>query len=137
MRLSSLAAARPQYYDRNATSSTASVSGQVYAPHGNTTRNTTTIAAGKKLLVESIYLFNYRVTAAAVVGLSGFYVAVDGNVLATTNLTTNAVLDKSTNNLFGNCTVYAGSVITTQTYDLSTGGTIFYDGNWRGTQFDA
>ena len=49
MKITSYAVARPQYYDRNAVSTFFS-GGGTYAQHATTTRWTTTVAAGKKML---------------------------------------------------------------------------------------
>jgi len=137
MKVTSYAVARPAYYDRNATSVTNSIAGFSSGPHSTTSRWSTTVPAGKKILIESVFLFMYRVSAPTVNGLTGYFIAVDAPVLATCNIISSLVLAYSTNNLFGNATAYGGSSIAAYSYDLCTGGSVYYDGNFRGTQFDS
>lgn len=136
MRISSYAVARPAYYDRNATSSYASYDAPV-GPHGNTTRWTITVAVGKKLLVEQATTQVYRTTAATVVMGCGSQIWYVGQIFQTSSSSSNSVglLDKT--NLMTGVTLYAGETMYGNTYDGSTGGTVTFTVNYKGTLFDA
>lgn len=141
MRISSYAVARPAYYDRNATTSIASYGGDT-APHAPTTRFTTTVAAGNKLLVEVTEQFLFTSTAAAAAGrvYSQVQITSGGNVVAigridqiqsvTVNSMSNLVLPQAV-------TVYAGETVTGSTYNGSLGGTVFHNIAYKATLYDA
>lgn len=141
MRVGSFAVARPSYYDRNATTSIASYGGDT-APHAPTTRFTTTIAAGKKMLVEVTEVYTFTTTAPVTAGrgYSQIQVTSGGNVVcigridqiqsATVNALSNLVLPQSV-------TVYAGETVTGSTYNGSIGGTLFHNVAYKATMYDA
>ena len=140
MRLGSLASARPNYYDRNAAGYLGAYANDL-APHANTTRWTTTIAAGKKMQVESHFISAFRLTASTVVGL------VSANLLHTSGATTaylafnmfsnNTAFFRETFGAGTSMTLYAADVMSYTTEDLSTGGTIRFHGYLKGTTYDA
>lgn len=139
MRLSSLAAARPAYYDRNATSVADGYFADV-GPHATTVRFTRTVAAGKKLVVEFANSSVLRTTVAAPVGTYVAYI----NVQSTTGLRLTDIFSRDNTLYFStrqatpaSVTIYAGEQYTGETYDLSTGGTITYLHQIKGTQYDA
>lgn len=140
MRLSSLAAARPAYYDRNASSFSAAYAATV-APHANTTRWTYTVASGKKLLVESAAAYAIRTAAATVNSYGwGLVTTYDGtnytNILPMViNLTALAAVDRAY--MGQSVTVYAGQQILGATWDTATGGTIQWEIDAKGTIYDA
>lgn len=141
MKLGSLAASRPAYYDRNASTSIASYGGDV-APHAPTTRFTTTVASGKKLLIETTEQYLFTSTAPTVAGrvYSQVQITSGGNIVAigridqiqsaTVNSMNNLVVPQAV-------TVYAGETVTGSTYNGSTGGTVFHNIAYKGTQYDA
>ena len=140
MRLSSLAAARPAYYDRNATSFSQAYNANL-APHANTVRWTYTLASGKKLLVESASAYAFRTAAATVNSYGwGLVTTYDGtnfsNILPMViNLTSLAAVDRAY--ITQSVTVYAGQQILAATWDNATGGTITWDIDAKGTIYDA
>ena len=126
MRVSSFAVARPNYYDRSATSLIKSFSGTV-APHGATTRWTTTISAGLKAFIETTHGYVDRQTVAAP-GLNVILWARITSGADTSNIlfcrsdqsAVGPLLDRS---IAGGITLYAGEVFEGLTIDSSTGGT--------------
>ena len=140
MRLSSLAAARPAYYDRNATSQL-SVYLATVAPHANTTRWTVTVASGKKLQVEALTI---RTIRSAVATVAGSYTAEIDIVSGATTMisSTHRYSDNTLNatyssNPYTAFTLYAGEQAQAFTEDLSTGGTVQFAVNLKGTLYDA
>jgi len=141
MKVTSYAVARPANYDRNA-SSVLQVTDTEYTPHGQTNRGTTTVAAGKKLLVESASIFLLTTLAPTVAdrciatiyilsGSTACYVArLDGYASAT-------LYSNRTSGLVGQPTVYAGEQLLALTLDQSTGGRINYNLNVKATLFDS
>jgi hypothetical protein len=140
MKLGSLAGARAEYYDRNATSFFNSYSATV-SPHGQTTRFTTTIASGFKAFIEVQTVYAQRQTAATTSGtvqvigrcVSGVN-SIDTVFVTTTSLAVAATLfDIGTATI----TLYAGESVQGATVDASIGGTVFFAIAVKGTQFDA
>ena len=142
MKLGSLAAARPAYYDRNAASVTVQYVGNTIAPHVDTIRNTYTVASGRKLLLELGHSALNRQVAAAPVGLFNgtIYIAAAGN---TPRYCHNMSKDNTVApadiivQVFGNVTVYASETVNVLTADYSTGGSVNYVVMWKGTTYDA
>jgi len=141
MRVGSFAVARPAYYDRNATSTLQSY-GADLAPHTTTTRFTTTVAAGTKLIVEVAQAFTMTTSAATTAG-RGFsqvqvtsggtsvdLARVDQIQLSTSQAATQQLIPLS-------LTVYAGETVTGVTFNGSTGGTLFHVAAFKGTTYSA
>jgi hypothetical protein len=140
MKLGSLAGARAAYYDRNATSSMSAVS-VTSGPHVITLRLSTTIASGKKALIEYGQTGVTRVTVAT---SSGEYHAFSQITISST--VNNFIIRPVTDNTAGATvsvflptqpTLYAGEVLTGSTYDLSTGGTVTFNFQFKLTTYDA
>jgi hypothetical protein len=136
MRVGSFAVARPSYYDRNAVSTTQQY-GVDLAPHATTTRWTATVAAGKKQFVEFARTSIYRTSVASVGSLYEDRVRIAGINFLTSTSSTNTVGAFVQQTVTGAITLYEGDVIIADTYDLSTGGTVFHTIGYRATQFDA
>ena len=140
MRLSSLAAARPAYYDRNATSVLQSYAA-IIAPAGYTIRWTYTCPTGKKAVAEAISVRLWRQTAATTLGTAyGEIRTVVGTDYQINTFV--LVYDNSlTTSYFNACptqaTLYAGEQLTAATNDTTTGGTIAYVMAAKLTQYDA
>lgn len=140
MRVASLGVARPAYYDRNATSSIQTYVA-IVAPHSFTTRWTTTVASGTKLVVEAATTFVERITAATTAAevygririTSGANVMVLSAQAFTSNTIAVCYIDKAS---YGT-TLYAGESIAGVTSDGSTGGTAFFEIDFKGTVYDA
>ena len=141
MRLSSLASARPAYYDRNATSVFLSYA-QALAPHATpTTRWTYTVPSGKKLLIEYTASRLWRQTVATAVN----QYATENYVTNGTNTATISArysYDNTTtviNDDIRSCnlTLYPGEIVYASTVDNSTGGTVYYQTSAKGTLYDA
>lgn len=136
MRVASLGVARPAYYDRNATASTSSYSGNP-APAADVTRWSVTVASGKKILVESSYCSVTRTTAPTTGGLYYSTVFCSGIVINSISDTSTVVGTTQSRIVTGMITAYPGDVMYGLTSDLSTGGTVFFNVQYKGTQFDA
>jgi hypothetical protein len=136
MKVTSYAVARPNYYDRNSIS-TFQTYDATPAPHSQVTRWTTTVAAGKKLVIEQFVVGYYVVTAGTVAGNYGSQLYVVGQLLTTVGAATNTVGFNIYTNQTGLLTVYAGEAIYASTYNYTTGGTISHLANFKGTTFDA
>lgn len=140
MRVSSLGAARPAYYDRNATGSYLTYAAAL-APAGLTTRWTITVATGKKGLIEYARGFVERRTAATVGGQFTSWLQITSGATTGTllfcNSFSNTVYTQQQQNLASAITLYAGETLFYQTYDDSTGGTVQYQGDAKVTLFDA
>ena len=136
MKLGSLSAARPQYYDRNA----ASVSGNYGAtvgPHAVTTRFTYTVPTGKKCLIEAAYSSIIRASAAGTLGVIALYAGTNTvramNLYVYNNTVNTYYSDKAVTQL----TVYGGASYYAVSADTSTGGTSEIIIQFNGTEFDA
>lgn len=140
MRISSYAVARPAYYDRNATTTFNSM-GVNPTPHSATVRFTTTVASGKKMLLETTYLYVARFTVATAVGEALTYNQVTAGAstadVYTASLTSNTVGAQTVVQLPTALTLYAGEVITAVTSDASTDGTCLMRATIKGTTYDA
>ncbi len=141
MRISSYAVARPAYYDRNATAYAQAYDLSLVAPHVLTIRFTTTVAAGKKLLLEHLSSTMIRQSVAAPVG--DVYIAPSVTTGASTYPITrtysNANVAGTTtySQVVSGVTLYPSDVFTVSTFDGSTGGTMWYTIGAKGTTYDA
>ena len=139
MRVGSLAAARPAFYDRNAAGNVASY-GATVAPHGVTTRWTITIAAGKKAFSELLVIYMERNTAATTPGtLLGIWQCNSGTFVNQYS-TSNTVGYVSSQTYTPTTTLYAGETSSALTADGSSGatpGTVTFVINFKYTTFDA
>jgi len=141
MRVSSFAVARPAYYDRNATSYVASYVIGGTSPHAQTTRITTTVAAGKKLLVEALSMYVFRDTVGTVAGGAFILPQVTSGAtsvfLARSLLQSNVASANYIASAPTQFTIYAGETFFVDTLDTTTGGTVTYVVGAKGTTFDA
>ena len=137
MRLSSLASARPTYYDRNAIAVSGGYYGSV-GPHGPTTRWTITNTASQKMYVDAGALAIIRDTAPTVSGMafSALQSPLNTSVLlqffqsVTVGATANMAMG-------GSILIVQGGSLVGVTNDGSTGGTILYGLFAHAIQFDA
>lgn len=139
MKLGSLSAARPAFYDRNATSTLLNY-GNSLAPHAPTTRWTTTVAAGKKANVETSMVMYYRITAATAASEYSCDQLITSG--ATTSRPLYAVSNSNTTynqyaQFLVTYTLFAGEQLDFRTYDASTGGTMYFQGSAKLTIFDS
>lgn len=141
MSTSILTPARAAYYDRNASSYANQYSAGSVAPHAFVQRFTNTVASGKKLLVEGATVSLYRETAATTTAKTlatvqvndGVYpINICGGFFYISGVGAPQVLI-----LGSGPTVYAGQTISGYSQDLSTGGTITYEIDVKGTTYDA
>jgi hypothetical protein len=141
MKLGSLAGARPNYYDRNASAINLLYDAGGIVPHVITIRATTTIAAGKKALVEQQSLYMIRQTAPIIHGLAfaTIYVTAAGTdtALGRASIASAVVHTTSSVVIASQATLYAGETYRLETLDASTDGTILYTIAMKGTLFDA
>ena len=141
MKVTSYAVARPSYYDRNATSYAGAFDTGGVAPHAPTTRVTTTVAAGRKLLIELVYILGIRGGVAAPVGEVSIYQSVASGAssipLVRVTYTNNTTGTAFSTQAAGALTIYPGEVYACGTYDNSTGGNNTYVIGVKGTQYDA
>jgi hypothetical protein len=139
MKLGSLAGARAQYYDRNATSLLMNYADAV-SPALLTTRWTTTITAGKKAYVETSMVMQYRITAATFVGEYSCDQQISSGATHSRPLyvvsNSNATFIQTFQFLV-TYTLFAGETLQFRTYDTSTGGIMYFQGNAKLTIFDA
>ena len=140
MRLGSLSAARPAYYDRNATSNLQAYTASV-APHADTQRWIVTVATGKKALVEMGVAHSRRTNVAAPVRESAAYLRIDSGATSVNfpiTANSNNTIDYTVVYQYSSApTLYAGESLSGRTYDFSTGGTVYYFVGAKLTVFDA
>ena len=141
MKITSYAVARPQYYDRNAVSTFFS-GGGTYTQHANTTRWTTTVAAGKKLLIEQGEVFCLTITAAAVpLRIAAKATITDGTYLtsfASQDAQQSASLQTPDEKItYPGITVYAGETVYGSTFINSVTGSVFMFVGLKGTTFQS
>lgn len=141
MKVSSFAVARPAYYDRNASSIIASDQA-IYAPHTGTVRSTTTVAAGKKLFLETSSTSLQNISAPTVAGTATSIVRIVSGLFSTdplrTDTLTSAVLTTIfSNSITGQVTLYSGEQMLLITANTSTGGTVNHLCAFKATSFDA
>ena len=135
MRLSSLASARPVYYDRNPTITLGSYYASV-APHVTTTRWTITNTAAQKAYCDAASIAMVRDSAAATAGISFAQVSQVSPV--TLVFMYSAVLGTTAQqSMGGSIFIPQGGSLFGQTVDNSTGGTITYSLMAHVVQFDA
>lgn len=137
MRVASLGVARPVYYDRNPSITTAGYYDTV-GPHAATTRFTVTAAAGTKIFFDAGSAVVMRATAAAPVDYARASLQQPaGQIICPSFLYNNTVGATNTAILAGSILVTAGNSLVGETYDQGTGGTILYSMFIHGITFDA
>jgi len=141
MRVSSYAVARPAFYDRNAAGFISSYNSNP-GPHGETTRVTVTVAAGKKHSVEVMGLQLIRDTAPSATVFSAVraYITPSGGTSTKfVELDLFSTVVNTTNTFYvpPPITLYPADVMIYNTVDSSTGGTITYNLVYKSTIFDA
>lgn len=141
MKVTSYALARPNYYDRQATSVIGAYESAAIAPHGATDRWTYTVGAGYRLLIENLLLSNFRATAASTSGPVYAYVVVSSGVTSCRmghigghNTT---VGDQKYQMIYWGTSVYAGESLAGTSGDYSTGGTTAFIVDMKATLFTA
>ena len=141
MRLSSLAAARPAFYDRNAVSTIATYSGTL-SQHVTTTRWTLTVAAGTKLLVE----LGETLIGTATVAVTPLRVRADVRITSGANVISCCVTDiqqpSTVTQYYGqnnplSVTIYAGETVSGTTSNDSATGTVYMAVSAKGTTYSA
>ena len=142
MRIGSLAAARPTYYDRNGVSLAYEYTSYGIAPHAETQRWTYTVPAGKKAYVETFRAFVYRITAATSPNryAAAIFVNPSGGgsykIIEATSYS-NVADTSQVLNVGGSILLFAGDQIAGYTLDASTGGTLIVSVSIKVSQFDA
>ena len=141
MKLGSLASARSAYYDRNAVSVVQNYSA-ILAPHTQTTRWTTTVAAGRKMNVELANVRVVTITAATVKGIycyASIYIVSGSVTFSLCDLLhpSNTVNAPVYFQMSGVPTLYAGETLYAVTSDDSTGGTVQYLAAAKATDYAA
>ena len=140
--VTSAAAGRPTFYDRNPAPKSNLYSAGAVVPHGSTTRWSYTVPAGKKAWVDALFLAVDRAAAAAPAGTiaaninyvpNGGATAVLGQALLINN--TVGAMDKLSVTQFGY--LGAGDVISATTVDTSTGGSADLTAGAKYTEYDA
>lgn len=142
MKLGSLAAARPQYYDRNSVDNGANYSAVSIAPHTSTVRWTVTAASNKTIYVDCGLAFLQRSTVPTVMQGANCQVFVTPNgasllPILTSNLLNSTVGSYDRATMTGSVLLKAGSNIQGITSDYSTGGDFTYIVTCHYTTFDA
>ena len=135
--------ARPAWYDRNPTTLVDSFTGSA-APHAPTTRISYTVPAGKKAIVETLAAKVIRMAAASTPELvtAQFLLTPSGGeerVLLGAYLTSaqNSPKDSDSLGIGPSLTLFPGDYIRGITFDLSTGGLVYYVLILKLTVFDA
>ena len=143
MRIGSLAAARPAYYDRNALSLMVIGTASAVGPHGFTTRVSQTCPAGTKYVLEYAHRTIERNTAATT--SSWIYIinrVVDATATNAVNIFASGALYPtvggiSEDHMATAVTIYPAEVLAVLTRDDSTGGTVSYNVTNKLTSFTA
>lgn len=133
---------RPHYYDRNASSGYVAFASENIAPHAGLVRSTSTIASGKKALVDATSITITRQTVATVNGMVVVYAAWtpsggSATVYQLNNIFQNTVGASVQVAHGGSIALFPGDAISLTTGDASTGGTIAYFIYARYITFDA
>jgi len=135
-------ASRLAWYDRNPSISVQNYANSGVAPHALTVRWSYTVPAGKKAFVETISARLVRDAAATTAGLASIYVAVlpyggSWTPLLRIAVLSNGVGDRDGGEIGQSVILKAGDGLRAETYDTSTGGTLFYSVSAKITEFDA
>lgn len=140
MKVTSYAVARPAYYDRDAVSTMGSYDLGGITPHSETIRITTTVASGKKLLIETMYLSFRRQGAATTSG----GITVASYAIGATSSAVMPRIDGTSNTInlaftivSQSFTIFAAERLDIQTSDFSTGGTMAFSLGFKGVTFNA
>jgi hypothetical protein len=133
------AVARPEYYDRIAVGVLADYSA-VVAPHAVVTRWTYTPPGDYAAFVESCNLFAYRLTAAAgavlATGRLEFLPFYGGTYLVTASVVATGLANDSDRRTVTSLGYMAfGDTLRFTTQDASVGGTVLWQGSFKGTEF--
>jgi hypothetical protein len=142
MRVTQAPTSRASYYDRNPLEIQQTFAFTGFAPHAITTRWTYTVPAARKALVDAVsgsLAVDAVATTRVIVQL---YIDLDP---AGTNTSIVAMQEENQNTvgiiarafLAPQMLLTAGRIISMQTADNSTGGTIRYQGAMHATEFDA
>lgn len=131
-----------QWYDRTPATKGKSYGASGVAPHVATQRWTYTVPANRKAMLESAQIVQMRETAAGPVGRSSSYIATTTSdavsaVAAYAVMILNAVGNPIADSKPLQAVLIAGDVVSGNTEDLSTGGTVFYQCNAKLTEYDA
>lgn len=141
MKVSSFAVARPAYYDRAATSGVSVYGAVNISPHGETTRFTVTIAAGRKAFIEQARFTVQRITIATTNNAIGMIFRNTSGASYTDLIYVSeyiaAVGASVTQGTTGQSTLYAGEVLAALSSDGCTAGALNYFLNCKYTTFDA
>lgn len=128
---------RTEWYDR-APLLVQRLFAQTIAPAGLTARWSYTVPASRKCLVENAIAIQTRITAAGAGGYCASFIG-DGAayVVAAIGYQFTSAGMQQTGALAGAMVYLAGSTITGQTWDTSTGGTVEYLVSMKATEYDA
>lgn len=131
---------RPAFQDRNATTFVQSYLA-ASAPHAGMVRWTTTVAAGRRLLVEAGLAAFWRETAAttadqvtALIRVTSGGVECDIALIKAVNNTVSSFYSDKVN---AQTTLYVGETLSGISRDNSNGGTMFHEINVKGITYDA
>jgi len=133
---------RPEWFDRNPVHRYNYYFGLSQSPHSDTNRFTYTVPAGKKAFIELLTVFLIRDGAPTTAGWSRatLYLQPSGGTLQRCLIASiySASLGASDHAELGqNCLLYPGDVVTGETGDGSTGGSVTYVVAAKITEFDA
>lgn len=142
MRLTNPGNSRPQYYDRNPTTSGQTFLNTNGGPTAQTQQWSYTVPANRKAFVEGIKAKIIIRTAASVNGDKGLFIAYVPNGGGTIRvlrelIPTNNVGDKDNEIAGALGMMSAGDVLSCSNYDLSTGDAWFMSCDAKYTEFDA
>lgn len=142
MRVSSLGVARPTYWDRNAVPTVADGNSGAVGPHGDTTRWSVTVAAGKKVFIDAAICETLRYTVAAPIGV--YYCVLrytpsggSASSILSMNSLNNTVGGVERIALGGSIFCIAGDQFFALDADTSTGGTVNFAVKAHYVTFDA
>lgn len=141
MRLNNVFSGRPAFYDRNPLNVGTSFNAFAVGPAGLTNHTTFTVPTGKKAYIPGVMAEQSRRTVATTMqtNLLGISATLSGNGIDLLQVTSfnNVVGDKVLGTLGLQLYALAGDVITTNSQDASTGGTVDQQYTLPIWQFDA
>lgn len=135
------ASSRAAFYDRNATALTVGFLVGPIGPHGATVRDSYTVPAGRKTIINAIDIVLLRTTAtAAGPQVQSYYTYIPNGgvdqIIIFNSILLGTVGDRASNQLGLEFVMYPGDELTITTGDASAGGGVFYSNHAMITEFD-
>ena len=131
------AGTRSFWHDRNATTITTSITAALVAPHAATVRASYTVPASRRLVFGNISNSVIRDGVATTAGMVAAWINLAGVETVVLTHLSNVLGASNRADVGAGTIIQAGTVVQSVTADPSTLGTMRYDMQWAGNEYDA